>query len=48
MHGRDRTAQNNTVGKPEGKRPLETHKHRWEGKTKLDIEITGCQGKKQI
>jgi hypothetical protein len=25
------------VGKPEGKRPLGKHRHRWEGKIKMDL-----------
>jgi hypothetical protein len=26
------------VGKPEGKRPLGRHRHRWEDNTKMDLE----------
>jgi len=31
------------VGKPEGKRPLERFRRRWEG-MKLDLEEMGCGG----
>ena len=30
------------VGKPEGKRPLETPRHRWEDNIKMDLEEVGC------
>jgi hypothetical protein len=30
------------VGKPEGKRPLERSKHRWEGNIRLDLHEVGC------
>jgi len=30
------------VGKPEGKRSLGRLRHRWEGKTKIDIQDEGC------
>jgi hypothetical protein len=29
------------VGKSEGKKPLGTHKHRWEDDIKVDIKETG-------
>jgi hypothetical protein len=31
------------VGKPEGKRPLETPRHRWEDNIKMDL-LTGSMG----
>jgi len=30
------------VGKPEGKRPLGRHRHRWEDNIKMDIQEVGC------
>jgi hypothetical protein len=30
------------VGKPEGKRPLERPRRRWEGKIKVDLQGVGC------
>ena len=32
------------VGKAEGKRSLETHRHRWENNIKMGIKETGCDG----
>jgi len=32
------------VGKPEGKRPLERPRRRWEDNIKMDIQDTGCGG----
>ena len=32
------------VGKPEGKRPLGRHRHRWEDDIKMDIQEVGCGG----
>jgi hypothetical protein len=32
------------VGRPEGKRPLERPRHRWEGKIELDLRETGIDG----
>ena len=29
------------VGKPEGKRPLERPRHRWEGNIKMDLQEVG-------
>jgi hypothetical protein len=29
------------VGKPEGKRPLQRHKHRWEDNMKMDLQEVG-------
>ena len=30
------------VGKPEGKRPLGRHRHRWEENIKMDLQEVGC------
>ena len=30
------------VGKPEGKRPLGTLRHRWEDNIKMDLQAVGC------
>jgi hypothetical protein len=32
------------VAKPEGKRPLERPKHRWEDNIKMDLQEVGCWG----
>jgi hypothetical protein len=32
------------VGKPEGKRPLERPRHRWEGNIKIDLRELGWGG----
>ena len=32
------------VGKPEGKRPLERHRRRWEDIIKMDLQEVGCGG----
>ena len=32
------------VGKPEGKRPLEKHRLRWEDNIKMDLQEVGCGG----
>ena len=32
------------VGKPEGKRPLGTHRRRWEDNIKMDLQEVGCGG----
>ena len=32
------------VGKPEGKRPLERPRRRWEDNTKVDLQEVGCEG----
>ena len=36
------------VGRPEGKRPLERPKHRWEDNTKIDLKEVGCGGMEWI
>ena len=30
------------VGKPEGKRPLWRHRHRWVGNIRMDLQEVGC------
>jgi hypothetical protein len=32
------------VGKPEGRRPLERPRHRWEGNIKMDLQEVGWGG----
>jgi hypothetical protein len=32
------------AGKPEGKRPLGRHRHRWEDNIKIDLQELGCGG----
>ena len=32
------------VGKPEGNRPLERPRRRWENNTKMDLQEVGCGG----
>ena len=32
------------MGKPEGKRPLGRHRHRWEDNIKMDVQEVGCWG----
>jgi len=32
------------VGKPEGKRPLGRHRHRWEDNIKMELQEVGCGG----
>ena len=32
------------IGKPEGKRPLGRPRRRWEGSTKMDLQVVGCGG----
>jgi len=36
------------VGKPEGKRPLERPRHRWEDNIKMDLQEVGCGGIKWL
>jgi hypothetical protein len=31
-------------GKPEGKRPLEKHRRRWDDNIKMDLQKVGCGG----
>ena len=37
-----RNAYRVLVGKPEGKRPLERLRHRWEDNIKMDLKEVGC------
>jgi len=30
------------LGKPDNKRPLGIHRHRWEGNIKMDLQEVGC------
>jgi hypothetical protein len=32
------------MGKPEGKKPLGTPRHRWENNVKMDLQGVGCGG----
>jgi len=32
------------MGKPEGRRPLERPRHRWEDNIKMDLQDVGCGG----
>jgi len=32
------------VGKPDGKRPLRRHGHKWEDNIKMDLQEVGCEG----
>ena len=36
------------VGKPEGKRPLQKPRHRWEDNIKTDLQEVGCEAKDWI
>ena len=36
------------VGKPEGKRPLWRHQHRWEDNITMDLQEVGCGGMEWI
>jgi hypothetical protein len=47
-HGRDKKCIQNCVGKPKGKKPLKTPRHRWEDNIKLDLRETGVKGVDQI
>jgi len=40
--GERRVAYRVLVGKPEGKRPLERPRHRWEDNNKIDLQEVGC------
>ena len=37
-----------SVGKPEGKRPLGSSRHRWEDNIKIDLQEVGCEAKDWI
>jgi len=36
------------VGKPEGKRPLQKPRHRWEENIMMDLQEVGCGGMNRI
>ena len=40
----DRVVHRLLVGKPEGKRPLERPRHRWERKIKINCQEVVCEG----
>jgi hypothetical protein len=42
--GEMRNAYNIMVGKPEGKRPLGRHRHKWEDNIRTDLREIGCEG----
>ena len=42
--GDRRGVQRVLVGKPEGQRPLGSHRHRWEDNIKIDLQEVGCEG----
>jgi len=42
--GEGRGAYRVLMGKPEGKRQLERHRHRWEDNIKMDLQEVGCGG----
>jgi hypothetical protein len=42
--GKGRGVYRVLVGKPEGKRPLGKHRHRWEDNINMDIQEVGCGG----
>jgi len=42
--GEGRVVHRVLVGKPEGKRPLETPRHRWEDNIKMDLREVGGSG----
>ena len=42
--GEKRVVYRVLVGKPEGKRPLEKPRHRWQDNIKLDLREMGCGG----
>jgi len=41
--GESRIAYRVLVGKPEGKRPFERPRHRWENNIKMDLQEVGCE-----
>ena len=42
--GKRRDVYRVLVGKPEGKRPLRRHRHRWEDNIKMDLQKVGWSG----
>jgi hypothetical protein len=43
-HGEGRGVYRVSVGRPEGKRPLERPRHRWEDNIKMDLREIGIDG----
>jgi hypothetical protein len=43
-YGERRGAYRALVGKPEGRRPLERSRHRWEDNIKIDLREVGWEG----
>jgi hypothetical protein len=41
--GETRNAYKILVGKPEGKRPLQRLRHRWDNNIRMDLREVGCQ-----
>jgi hypothetical protein len=46
--GEERGVYRILVGKPEGKRPLERPRRRWEDNIKMDLQEVGCGGRDWI
>jgi hypothetical protein len=46
--GEGRVVYRVLVAKPEGKRPLGRHNHRWEDNIKMDLQEVGCGGMDRI
>jgi hypothetical protein len=42
--GKERNVYMVLVGKPEGKRPLEKPRRRWEDSIRMDLQEVGCKG----
>ena len=42
--GKRRSVYRVLLGKPEGKRPHERRKHRWEDNIMMDLQVVGCGG----
>jgi len=42
-HGRDEKCIQNSVGKPEGERPLGRFRRRWENYIKMNVKKIGCE-----
>jgi hypothetical protein len=43
MHERDETVYSISVGRPEGKRPLEISQRRWEDNIRMDFREIACE-----
>jgi hypothetical protein len=44
MHGKDEICIKTVIGKPEGKRPLEKPRRRWEYNIRMDLRETDLEG----